>query len=73
MPIATDCPLPQELQAFLLGECLPAEVDRVAAHREQCTQCFGSLDRLPANDPLLEAMQSPPHRATMRWRPCSWT
>ena len=52
------CPDTLALQQLALGRMSPAEVERLAAHCEQCERCLVALQQLRVHDTLVEAMSA---------------
>jgi anti-sigma factor RsiW len=52
------CPDVGLLQRFLLGRLPELEAERVEAHLERCDDCFAAVQRMPARDPLLQALEA---------------
>ena len=65
MPIATDCPAPEVLQAFLLGRLADDQADRLAAHVEHCARCVTAAHAVQANDELLKDVIEAVHTPTV--------
>jgi WD40 repeat protein len=59
VPKALDCPEPEVLQTFLLGQFAREEVDRLAAHVEHCAHCVETLHGLHCRDDLVDAIRAP--------------
>src|SRR5690242_140503 len=59
-----DCPSPEELARFAVGDLDAAAFARLAAHVERCPRCETSLQALDGSpDPLVTALQQPSHAA----------
>lgn len=51
------CPDPLILEQLALGRMSPEDVERLAEHCEHCARCVEALQRLRAEDTLVEAMR----------------
>lgn len=57
--VAIDCcPDASVLEALALGRLAPEEVERLAAHCENCQRCILALQQLPTDDALLQTIRS---------------
>ena len=57
MSITTICPDASELKKLRLGQLPLDDVERLAEHLEQCSQCVASLQELNGEDTLIESMR----------------
>lgn len=55
-----DCPNREILAHFGVGQLPPADIERLAAHVENCPHCVAHMYTLIDTDPLLYALRQPP-------------
>ncbi|MBI3462313.1 MAG: hypothetical protein HY000_04530 [Planctomycetes bacterium] len=58
MPPAKQCPSPDDLRSFLLGQVEDADLARIQDHLSSCGSCLELIANLKAEDTLLAAMQA---------------
>lgn len=56
MAVENSCPSKEVLERFVLGQLSPAEVEQWARHVEACARCAATLQGLPAQDTMIEAL-----------------
>jgi hypothetical protein len=55
---SADCPNADALQRFMLGEVSDADREACEAHLAACRECSQRIERLPAEDSLVQAMRN---------------
>src|SRR5687767_13770468 len=56
-PVST-CPRPKVLQQFRLGDLAESEADTIVRHLAECPACVQTVQALPLDDTLLDALRS---------------
>src|SRR5262245_17182653 len=60
MAVPLTCPNVVTLTRLVLGELPPDEIANLQEHLALCPECLKNLNDLPTDDPLLQAMRTPP-------------
>lgn len=69
MPATGACPPHEFLKQFVLGQLSLPEIERWADHVEQCPECTATMQNIPAEDTVTDAMKHPGSASVERQHP----